>query len=89
MRYCTLAADATVGRSKFKAGETVRLPEAFVRALTRRGLVVIPPAPVAVPPEPPPPDGTGDSTAAVEERVTKPAALLSKRALRKLFKRKA
>ncbi len=82
MRACTFVSDATVGTRKFKSGDTATLPEAFVRALERRGLVDAP-ASVAVPPELPP-----LVAGPVEERVTKPAPMLSKRALKKLFSKR-
>ncbi len=82
MRACTFVSEAVILGRKYQPGEEAVLQEAFVRALERRGLVATP-APVAVPPEAPPlPAGP------VEERVTKPAPSLSRRALKKLFKRK-
>jgi len=84
VRACTFVIDGTVGLRKVKAGETVTLPEAFVRALVRRGVATDSPSPVAVPPPSPEAD---DEPGAVEDRVTKPAHSLSKRALRKLLRR--
>ncbi len=80
MRACTFVVDGTVGTRKVRAGESVILPEAFVRALIRRGVATDQPRPAA-PPEP--------VAEAQEERVQKSAPTLSKRALRKLLKRKA
>jgi hypothetical protein len=82
VRACTFVTAGTVGTRKFVAGDVVSLPEAFVRALVRRGVATDSPSPVAVPP--PPPD---DEPEAVEDRVTKPAPSLSRRALRKLLRR--
>jgi hypothetical protein len=82
VRACTFVADATVGTQRFKPGDTASLPEAFVRALVRRGLATDqPPVPVVAPPESP--DQASDS----QEERAKPG--LSKRALRKLLRRKA
>jgi hypothetical protein len=78
--------DGFVGAHRFRAGDTATLPEAFVRALLRRGVVTeTPPPSVAALQVPPPLAGSEDSTAAVEERITKPAASMSRRALKRLF----
>ena len=71
-----------VGLRCYLAGELAGVPDGMVADLLRRGVVEIP-LPVAAPPEAPPLDGIEDSTAPAEGRT------LSKRALRKLLRRKA
>jgi hypothetical protein len=76
LRACTFVEDGIVGHHRFRAGETAVLPEAFVRVLLRRGTAVeTPPPPADVPPPSP----------LVEDRITKPAVTMSRRALKKLF----
>jgi hypothetical protein len=85
VRVVTFVLDGTVGIRRYKPGDSANLPEAFVRALLRRGLVIEgSSAPVAAPQEASPLAGREDSTMPVEGRGS-----MSKRALRKLLRRKA
>lgn len=101
MRACTFVEDGTVGTRRYKAGETANLPEAFVRALVRRGVATDSPLPVVVVPARPPmtvdpvpaqadeangAEGEQEQPEAPKEPAIKP---LSKRALKRLLRGKS
>lgn len=94
MRGCTFVSDGTVGTRKVRAGETVVLPEAFVRSLIRRGVAVEPlpdgalSQPPGESPDAPPPSDLSSPSGAVNERITKPAVNMTRKALKKLLRGK-
>jgi len=88
VRACTFVTAGTVGTRKFSPGDTAMLPEAFVRALVRRGVATDSPLPVDALQGPPLTD-EGKIAAATPGAAARPEgeAALEEQGLKKLSRR--